>query len=412
MIQVFRSIGELLTLKGVVKKDGRRVMEEDLSIIPRAAFIERDKKIVWVGRENELSASLIAEIGEEVYEYDMDQTTVMPAFTESHTHLIFAGHREEEFEKRCRGVSYEEITKKGGGILSTVTATRRATVSQLFELAQQRVDRFIDQGVTCLEIKSGYGLTDSDEIKMLQVAGRELGVEVHRTFLGPHACPPEYKCAQDYMDHLIHKMLPKIAAQKLATRVDIFIDKGYFDTKMALSYLTKAKKLGFQLTAHAEQLHHTGGGILAAQKGALSVDHLVQTTPLDIATLSSSGTVCVFLPGADLYLKMPYPKARAFIQAGACVALATDFNPGSCPTQNLSLIGLLARLEMNMSLVECLSAYTYGASKALGVHDERGSLIKGKSCDFICLDGSWRELFYSIDHHPVSQVWHQGRRLR
>ena len=414
MIQIFRSIGELVTLKGVARKDGRRIVEEDLSVIHGAALIEKEGRLVWLGRESELSVSLVKDLSGdgEVHEYIMNGVTVMPSFTESHTHLIFSGHRRDEFEMRHKGMSYEDIANRGGGILSTVKATRGASAEDLFCAAKQRVDHFIRQGVTCLEVKSGYGLDLLTEIKMLEVASRDFGIEVHRTFLGAHACPLEYGNLEDYMNFLVEEVLPDVAVRGLATRADIFIDKGYFNIQMALIYLRRAKKLGFQLTAHVEQLHRTGGAKLALEEGALSVDHLVQANTSDISDLSASDTVCVFLPGADLYLQMPYPPARSFIDMGACVALATDFNPGSCPTQDLSLIGVLARLEMKMTLAECLSAYIYGGAKALGLHHQRGSLELGKYCDFISLDASWRDLFYSIGYHPVSQVWHRGRLIQ
>lgn len=414
MIQIFRNIGELLTLEAVTKKDGRRIVERDLGFIKKAAFIEKRGRLIWVGRESQLTPLLVKDLcgKENVCENGMDQMTVMPSFTESHTHLVFAGHRGDEFEMRQQGLSYQEIAERGGGIFSTVKATRGATASQLSKLVKYRVNQFINQGVTCLEIKSGYGLDRNSEMKMLKAADGDYGIEIHRTFLGAHACPSEYKNAEDYMEFLVKEMLPEVSSQGLATRVDIFIERGYFSKKMALAYFKKAKALGFQITAHVEQLKRTGGAVLAVQQGALSVDHLVQSSRSDIAALSKSKTVCTFLPGADLYLKMPYPPARSFIEAGACVALATDFNPGSCPTQDLSIIGLLARLEMKMSLAECIAAYTYGAARALGVHHDRGSLVTGKYCDFIVLDGSWRDLFYSIGHHPVSQVWHRGGRLK
>ena len=414
MIQIFRDIGELLTLKGVFRKDGRRIVEKDLGSIKKAAFIEKRGQLVWVGKEVQLTSSLIKELRvgqEEVREYKMESMTLMPSFTESHTHLVFAGDRRDEFEMRNMGLSYQQVAQQGGGILSTLRATRKTTASQLSELVKHRVDRFIHQGVTCLEIKSGYALDRNGEIKMLKVAGGDYGIDIHRTFLGAHACPPEYKNAETYTQFLVEEMLPEVSAKGLAGRADIFIEKGYFDKKMARAYFKKAKELGLQITAHVEQLKRTGGAVLAARWGAQSVDHLVQSSRSDIATLSASDTVCTFLPGADLYLKTPYPPARSFIEAGACVALATDFNPGSCPTQDLSTIGLLARLEMKMSLAECISAYTYGAARALGVHHERGALVKGKLCDFICLEGSWKDLFYSIGYHPISQVWHRGKRL-
>ncbi len=441
MNRIFTHIKELVTLKGSVQKDGRGICEEDLGIIKDGAFITRGEKILWVGPEKDVTNELLQELfpanananknkndngsnsnnnsdsdndrNSEVVCYEpLRGHTVMPAFTECHTHLIFQGDRSHELEMRQQGKSYQEIAQQGGGILSTVKDTRKSTDEELYNSAKERVRRFVDQGVTCVEIKSGYGLDTLNEMRILIAAQQKYEVDVYRTFLGPHACPSEFSCPREYMNFILKESLPKVVEKKLAHRADIFIEHGYFDTDMARDYFKKAKKLGLPITAHVEQLQQAGGAQLAVEFGALSADHLVYANAEDIADLASSNTVCTFLPGADLYLNSPYPPARDFINAGACVALATDFNPGSCPTQNLSFIGVLARVEMKMTLAECLSAYTYGSAKALGLQHERGSITPGKLCDFILLEGSWRELFYSMGHHPIRQVWHRGHCLR
>ena len=396
---VYRGASEVLTLKGVAEKDGRRVQESDLSILSKAAWIAENGRIIWIGPESQLPATKSEQ------EIDLQGAVVLPAFTECHTHLAFAGDRSEEFEWRQQGVSYQEIAARGGGIVSTVKATRACDETALLKLMQKRSNRFVEQGVTTLEVKSGYGLNLEAELNSLKAAAKIHGPRVVRTFLGPHSKPPEFESIEKYFEFVIEKLLPEIAREKVADRADIFIEKGFFTSEQGARYFEKAKSLGLGITAHVEQLSHSGGTSAALQSGALSVDHIVEISQSEISKLASSQTVAVLLPASDFYLKMKYPPARALIDEGACVALSTDFNPGTSPTQDLSLVGVLSRIEMKMTLPEVLTAWIYGAAKALKKTPELGSLEVNKACDFICLDGHWRELFYSVGHHPVAQVW-------
>lgn len=403
---VFRGIGRLVTLQGAAEKGARRVTAADLSIVDRAALVSRGGKIVWLGPEAELPKTYSSGTS-----HDLNGATVIPALVESHTHLIFAGDRAGEFERRNRGETYQAIAEAGGGILATVRATRAAPLDELVRLGQKRVDRFVAQGVGTIEAKSGYGLTVESEMKMMRAALKLTRARVVSTFLGAHAIAPEFASAEEYIAHLMREALPSIAREKLASRVDIFLEKGYFDAPLARRYLEVARGLGFDLAVHADQLTLSGGADTAVDVGARSAEHLVQIGPPEIAKLAASETTCVLLPSADLYMDCPYPPARALIDHGARVAIATDFNPGSSPSQDVSLVGVLARVRMKMSFPETLAAYTTGAAHALGLEKQIGSLEIGKSCDLAVLDGSLDELFLEVGRSPVSSVFVEGRRL-
>ncbi len=409
--QIF-DFAELVTLQGAAAKDGRRVQEKDLSVISQARMLVVGGEIVWLGRQKNFKASLLKPFGgaKAFRQHSFKDSCALPGFVECHSHLVFAGSRQQEFEERNRGVSYEQIAQKGGGILSTVRATRRASTQELLSLAQDRAQRFLRQGVTVLEVKSGYGLSRAAEIKMLEVAQKIRGPEIVPTFLGAHARPPEFSSADEYIQYLMDKVLPLIHKKGLARRIDIFWDKGYFHSPAAKSFLLQAQKMGFEICGHVDQLHSLGGVRELLELRSLSLDHVVQLSDPDLTRLARSSSTAVLLPGADFYLRMKYPPARRLIDEGARVALATDFNPGSCPTQDLSLIGVLARLEMKMTLPEVLTAYTYGGAAALGLQSRRGSLEPGKSADFVLLKGGWQDLFYSVGHHPVTEVWLAGRK--
>lgn len=415
MVKVFRNIPELFTLSGAARKEGRAVQWEDLGLLKKAALVTSAQgQILWVGPDRDLKAKTLKALApkSKVKEFKLDSGIVLPAFSECHTHMIFAGSRSEEFEMRMRGATYQEIAAQGGGILSTVKATRQASAAQLKKTAEDRLNRFIRQGVTTVEIKSGYGLDGPTEIKMLKVAKSLKGARIITTFLGLHALPTEFSGrADDYVEHVLNEILPQVVKQKLASRVDIFVEKGCFTLEQGQKLFAAAKKWGLEVTVHADQLSRTGISVAATQAGAVSVDHVIQLSDEDVTHLSKGKTTCVLLPAADFYLKMNYPPARALIDQGARVALATDFNPGTSPTQDLSLVGLLARLEMKMTLPEVISAYTLGAAYALGRAQQIGSLESGKQCDFVYLDGELKDLFYSLGHHPVRQVWSGGRCL-
>ncbi|MFN7825335.1 MAG: imidazolonepropionase [Pseudobdellovibrionaceae bacterium] len=405
---LYRKIAECLTLEGVQAKRGVKPQEADLSVIKSAAILVQDGRIQWVGPEKSLPKKLIEKSCREI---SLNTATVLPGFVECHTHTVFAGHRADEFELRNRGATYQEIAQKGGGILSTMNKTRAASQAQLMKLAQERANRFLEQGVTRLEVKSGYGLDLKSELKCLNVAQEIKGPLVTTTFLGAHAKPPEFKSYADYLEYLTREVLPKVKKQKLSSRVDIFIEKGFFEAAESEKYLRTAQELGFEITIHADQLSLSGGARIASELKALSADHVIKVSALEIQKMKEAGVIAVLLPAADLYLQCDYPPARQLIDQGVRVALATDFNPGSSPTQDLSLVGLLARLEMRMTLPEVIAAYTHNAALAIGLSDE-GHLIPGSRANFFSTEIEWRELFYSVGQKMASQIFINGKRVK
>lgn len=406
---LLKNISTLLTLQGASAKNGRHIKEEDLGIMNQASVVMDKDKILWVGPHKKLSKEWAKKKG--MRELDMKGKTVLPGFVECHTHLVFAGDRAAEFEMRNQGVSYQEIAAKGGGILSTMRKTRSSTLKDLVATGQKRVNHFLAQGVTTLEVKSGYALNLKDEIKVLQAIQELKGPRTVSTFLGAHALPPEYKSYEEYLTFLAEKVLPVVAKKKLARRVDVFIEKGFFPAQASERYLRRAQELGFDVLIHADQMSLSGGSEVAVRLGALSGDHLLQIEEKEIRNLAKSEVTGVLLPTADLYTKTKYPPARAMIDAGVRVALATDFNPGTSPTQDLNLVGLLARLEMKMSLPEVIAAYTVGAAHALNLHKEVGSIEVGKSADIVGIDQEWSCLFYSVGEHVEKVVFSRGKKV-
>lgn len=383
---------QILTLQKAAQKQGRRITEEDLSPLEKHALLIEKNKIKWIGPQDKLPKPFHKRIKKEI---SAKNKTVMPSFTECHTHTVFAGSRSLEFELRNTGVSYQEIAARGGGILSTRRSVANISKAELLKLTQKRVNRFIQQGVCTLEIKSGYGLDLANEIKSLEVIKKLKGACFVKTFLGAHAIPKEFGGAQEYLNFLSEFVFPEVKRKKLADRVDIFIENGFFSVEQGRSYLQLAQKLGFDVVVHADQLSLSGGSDLAVSLGALSADHVIQIQDSEVKKLSDSEVTAVLLPLADLYMKCAYPPARKLIDAGARVALATDFNPGTCPSQDIQLVGLLARLEMKMTLPEVIVAYTLGASYALKRSTVEGSLEVGKLANLIFLEDSYQGLFYS-----------------
>ncbi|AZZ38292.1 imidazolonepropionase [Bdellovibrio sp. qaytius] len=368
------------------------------------AMIIENGLISWIGPQGKIPKKIKFK-----KTIDLKNKKVMPAFIECHTHSVFAGSRADEFELRNTGSSYLEIAKKGGGILSTMRKTRKATPKDLLASTQERVNNFIKQGVATVEIKSGYALDLKNEIKTLEVIHKIKTARVIPTFLGAHAKPPEYDSYGQYLEFLATKVLPIVKKKKLSNRVDIFIEKNFFEVAESRTYLAAAKKLGFEVTIHANQLSLSGGAELALELQAQSADHVINLSDDTIQYFAKSKTVAVLLPAADLYMKCAYPPARALIDSGATVALATDYNPGTCPTQDLSLVGLLARLEMKMTLSEVFKAYTINAAKALGIDREEGSLSVGKRANFISTDAELTDFFYSAGAMPSHQLFILGK---
>ena len=382
----------------------------DLAIIHDGGMLITDGKIDIVGssdriEKNASSAEII----------DAGGRVVLPGFVDAHTHLVFAGNRLDDFERRARGETYEQIAKAGGGIWSTVEKTRAASGDELFAQAQKHTEWFLRCGTTTVEAKSGYGLTVEDELKILRVMSRlneETPLEIVPTFLGAHAVPREMD-ADEYIELVIDEMLPRIATEKLAEFCDVFCERGYFDVKKSRRILTAARELGLRLRIHADQLTSSGGEKLAAELEATTADHLEKTDEQGIAAMKSVGVQPVLLPGSVYVLgSTDYPRAREMIEAGLAVVIATDFNPGSSPTASMPMILSLACTQMKMSPPEAITAATINAAYSLGRGSKIGSLERGKLANFSIFDcEDYRELAYWFGTPQTHSVYVKGKRV-
>jgi imidazolonepropionase len=376
------------------------------------SLVLRDGVIDWLGPAVEMPAALSSD--PDTTWIDARGKVVLPGFIDSHTHLLFAGSRVDEFEQRLRGLSYREITAQGGGILSTVQRVRQASKEELKDLARPRLRRLLQFGVTTVEVKSGYGLTPRDEIKSLEAIA-ELNAEglweLVPTFLGAHAVPPEYRTNREgYLRSLCEEMLPEVARQGLAEFCDVFCENGVFSVAESRRILNRARDLGLRLKLHADELSPLGGAELAAEVGAVSADHLLCITEKGIDALAASGTVATLLPGTAFFLGVEYAPARPLIERGVRVALASDCNPGTCMTENLPLLGSMACTRMGMLPGEVVTALTLHAAAALGRSERLGSLTPGKQADVIvCNVADYREIFYHFGINHVERVIKRGR---
>jgi imidazolonepropionase len=381
----------------------------DIAVIPDGAVILRDERIAWVGPGRDLPP---LEGNAEII--DASNKTVLPGFVDSHTHLVFAGTREDEFERRLSGMTYEEIASAGGGILATVRSVRSATKEQLQQLARRRLERLLRFGVTTVEVKSGYGLSLKDELKCLEVIA-ELSAEMPQnlvpTFLGAHAVPAEFRANRaGYLRLLSEEMLPEIAHSNLAKFCDVFCDVGAFTLEESAHLLGRARDLGLGLKIHADELSSSGGAELAARLNCTSADHLLRISETGIEALAESGTVATLLPATAFFLGVQYAPARRLIERGLPLALASDCNPGTSPTENLPLVGAIACTQMKMLPSEAVAALTINAAAAVGLADRVGSIEAGKQADLVIFDvPNYRQLFY---HFGVNHVWRVIQRGR
>jgi imidazolonepropionase len=386
--------------------------EGALGVIARGALAARDGRLAWVGPESRLAAEVTRADGAEIV--DGRGQVALPGFVDSHTHLIFAGSREQEYALRARGASYQEIAAAGGGILSTVRATRAASVEELVALARPRLRAALAHGTTTLEIKSGYGLTTADELQMLEAA-RRLGesqpAEIHANFCGGHEVPPEYRGRTDaYVDLVVNEMLPAVAKQGIARYVDVFCEEGVFSIAQSRRVLEAGARHGLRAKFHADEFVTLGGAELAAEVRALSADHLLRARVEGVTRMKAAGVTATLLPGTAFFLGLAYAPARAFLETGVRVALASDFNPGSSMGLNLQLVMTMAVSQMKMSPEEALLGVTLNGAHAIGLEAEVGSLAPGKQCDVLLADvPNWRFLsyFYGVNH--ASRVVKRGR---
>jgi len=336
----------------------------------------------------------------------------LPGLIDAHTHICFTGTRARDYALRLQGVSYQEIAERGGGILETVRNTRLASEDLLTQAVQNRLDRLLSQGVTTVEVKSGYGLTIEDEYKQLraiQRASHQHPLSVIPTCLAAHTVPPEYTTPASYLKRITEELLPKILKEGLAHRVDIFIEKNAIPIRQGEDYLQTAKKLGFHLCVHADQFTRGGAGV-AARLEADSADHLEQTNEQDCKMLRDAGVSAVVLPGATLGLGMPFPKARLLLDQGLSLAIASDWNPGSAPMGNLLTQAALLGAAEHLSSAETWAALTHRAAHALRLND-RGVLSEGKRADiavYPCSD--YREILYYQGAMQSAMTWIEGER--
>jgi imidazolonepropionase len=398
---------QLVTLAGPMRP---RVGVElrDLAIIENGAMLLEGDCIRQVGPRAEIEPLIRS--GTTVI--DAKGRLVMPGFVDAHTHPVFAGNRANEFEQRASGATYAEIAAAGGGIRSTVRQTRAATEDQLLAGSQKYVRWFLENGTTTIEAKSGYGLTLADESKLLRAIGRIQPLRCVPTFLGAHEIPDEFRGrAAEYVRVVINEMLPQVAAAKLAQYCDIFCEPHVFDVDASRQILTAARALGFGLRIHADQLSKSGAAELAAELGAATADHLEHTDAHGIAALRAAGVQPVLLPGSVYALgSTRYPNARAMIQAGLGVVLATDFNPGSSPTPSMPMILSLACTQMKMTPAEAVTAATINAAYSLGLGGQIGSLEPGKLADFVIHDcADYREIPYFFGIQSADAIYVAGR---
>lgn len=399
----------------IVTPEGHEAIRGDkmgnLKVIPEGYIIITDGVISYAGPMQDAPATRPDEHYEEI---DGHGNVALPGFVDSHTHLIFGGFRPDEFSWRLKGESYMSIMERGGGIQSTVNATRATSLEDLKRRAQWFIDRMSEMGVTTVEAKSGYGLDSDTEIKMLDAISQlstepDQKVELIATFLGAHAVPKEYAGrTKEYVDLIINEMLPK--AKGKAKFCDVFCEKNVFELEDSRRLLQAAEAMGFSLKLHADEIVTLGGGELSAELGAVSADHLLHISDKGIEMMADKGVVATLLPLTAFALKEPYAPARRFIDAGAAVALATDLNPGSCFSGSIPLTIALACIYMNMSVEETITALTLNGAAAVGLAKEIGSLEPGKRGDVVILGcDNYHILPYYVGMNCVKTTIYRGR---
>ena len=405
---LIKNASQLVTCSGFQAKQGKAM--SDLHTIEDGAVVIENARITAVGK----SEAVLAKIDEAKFEsIDASGKAVLPGFVDSHTHFIFGGFRAEEFSWRLRGDSYMAIMNRGGGIINTVKATRNASKKELIESGKRRLDSMLSFGVTTVEGKSGYGLDETTEIKQLEVM-KALNhihpIEIVSTFLGAHAVPKKYKDREDeYIDYMIHMVIPKVTDRKLAEFCDIFCEKGVFSVEHSKRLLLHALKVGLKIKIHADEMVQLGGAELAAELGAVSADHLLHASESGIKALADAGVVATLLPGTAFSLKEPYARGRYMIDQNCAVALATDFNPGSCFSESIPLIFALATIYMNLSIEEAITALTINGAAAIDRADSIGSIDVGKLGDVIILKyPSYQYVPYHIGISTVEKVIKNG----
>ncbi len=406
---IIKNASQIVTSSGFSAKFGREM--SDLKVIDQGEVVIENGIITAVGNAKDLPPT---ERLDNFYVIDASGKAVLPGFVDSHTHFVFGGYRPDEFILRLRGASYMEIMSYGGGIFSTVQATRKASKDELINKGIKRLDTMVSFGVTTVEGKSGYGLDHDNEIKQLESMvelDRIHPVDVARTFLGAHAVPHNYEGRpDDYIKYLIESVLPEVAEKGLAEFCDVFCEEGIFSVDQSRNLLLEAKKQGLKPKIHADEIVQLGGAELAAEVGAISADHLLQASDKGIQALAKAGTVATLLPGTAFSLRQPYARARYMIDHNCAVALATDLNPGSCFSESIPLIFALSTLYMGLSIEEAITALTINGAAAIGRAKDIGSIDVGKKGDLLILEyPSYNYIPYHIGVSTVEKVIKDGK---
>ena len=400
----------LVTCQGPIPK--RKSALQDVGLVKNGCIASLEGKIVFVGDEKAFHRDV--QITDDGVIMDGRGLTGLPGFVDSHTHLPFAGSREDEFNLRVKGYTYQQLAEQGLGIQTTVNATRQASDEELLSLCLSRLDSMLGHGTTTAEAKSGYGLNKKDELKQLRVlrdANSAHPVDVVPTFMGAHEIPKEYKNQKaKYMDLLIEDILPEVKRQNLAEFFDVFCEEGVYSVEETREMIRKAKKAGFKIKIHADEFASLGGAQLAAEEGATSAEHLIAITEEGIKKMSQSPTAAILLPGVSFFLmQQKTAPARRMIDQGVIVAVATDFNPGSSMTESMLFILQLAVFTLKMGIEEAINAATANASYAMGRHEQAGSLEIGKMMDLVLWDvPNYSYLVYHLGINPVKHVIKNG----
>ncbi|MGM0438401.1 MAG: imidazolonepropionase [Bacillota bacterium] len=401
--KILKNIGELLTCS-------ENIDNNDLGIIKNAALVIENDIIKDYGKND----YILKQYKSEKYDIiDINSNPVLPGFIDSHTHFVFGGYRDDEFNQRLRGKSYEEIMDSGGGIVNTVNSTRKASFSELVKLGNKRLNNMLQNGVTTVEGKSGYGLnlkTEKKQLKVMKKLNKKHPINIVKTFMGAHATPNSFKNSDEYTDYIVNKMLPEIANENLAEFNDVFCDKGAFSIEESRKIMKTASNLGFKLKIHADEIENTKAAELASEMKAVSAEHLLKVSNKGIKELVKNKVKPVLLPITAFSLKEEYAPARKMIDMGLEPAIATDFNPGSCFSESIPLLLSLATLYMNMTPEEAIRGLTINAAQALNKEKEVGSIEIGKKADLIILSApSYTHLTYHIAHNSVRDVIKNGK---
>lgn len=400
--------------KSVKWRAGRDM--QTLPIIENAYLLTEGNKIKDFGPMEELTEAKLSRIRENIEEIDATGRMVFPSFCDSHTHIVYAGSREVEYIDKIKGLSYEEIAKRGGGILNSAQRLHETSEEELFEQAWARLEEMASFGTGGVEIKSGYGLSTEDELKMLRVIRRlreESPLTIKANFLGAHAVPLQYKQNPDeYVDLIINEMIPMVAAEELADYIDVFCDKGFFTCEQTERMLMQGIKYGLRPKIHANEMALSGGIQVGVKYNALSVDHVEYTGDDEIAALLGSETMPTILPGAAFFLGMPCAPARKMMESGLPVALASDFNPGSCPSGNMQLVVAMGSIMYKMLPEEVINATTINTAYAMGVQEQLGTITKGKTANFFITKPMNTIYFmnYAFGSNKVEQYFLNGKR--